>query len=475
MKITKENLETAAELLSKNPLLDVFLRSAAPCGMTLLSFVEYMADLESVNRARKTMDATLRFMDNIGDYGLPMFFEKSSVSIAGGRGGGTPKAYLLTDFGEKVLRHVHPNLTIRKLTSKDMVDIRHRFCQLETYVLAIKQGWRAEVEKVLLYGTRNVRADLAITTPDGPLYVEIEQRLDKKNSKRAQDKIEHWNQYHAETGEIPRILFLFNLSEKEKSSTINLWRDAVWNAKPPFDVRYALMSSLKERGSLAGVLAGSQELAPVQILSEKKLDTSSWELPKGIDDDSFLEELRNYILIQEEHRDKLQKIRAKRAFAHPGLEYESLNVLVSSCEFIWSIDHKLPALTEWEKKANSDGYGDPTKVMDIPENSLGMLRYYLMRLPDLHQALQAVMPKRGLAITQQRMGMNAVVLTFLRYWRIWPTNQFSFRVDIPDHGDADFMPRVKLLGSYQIQEEKKIATEWVLTMLIAFPGEFGLS
>jgi hypothetical protein len=462
MKAKKEDLEMAVKLLSEDALLGVFLRSASPCGVTTRELVVFMADLDSINSSARAMRKVLAKLSNLGDYGLPIFFEERRLSIKG-RAGSKSVTYLLTDFGSQVLHYAHPEITVRKLEHKGMVDILHRFCQLEVYILAVKQGWSAEVEKVLPYGTnRSVRADLAIATPNGPLYVEIEQRLEHRN--RATEKFEHWSQYHAETGEMPNIVFLFNLKENDKGGTLSYWRDALWEIKPPFGVKYMLMQSLREKANLDADLANAMELKPVPM-SEKKLDTSSWELPIGIKDDSFLEELRDFVSMQEMYREKLLAIKARRAFAPPELEYESLKALITSCEFIWSIDHKPPR----------EELGDPAKIMDIPENSLGMLRYYLMHLPDLHQAIRDATPKKGLAITQQRMGMNAVVLAFLRYWRIWPTNEFSFRVDIPDHGDSDFMPRVKVLGNYQIQEGKKIGIEWVLTMLIAFPEEFGLS
>lgn len=462
MKAKKEDLEMAVKLLSEDAILGVFLRSAAPCGVTTRELVVFMADLDSINSSARAMRKVLAKLSNLGDYGLPMFFEERRLSIKG-RAGSKSVTYLLTDFGSQVLHYAYPGITVRKLEHKGTVDILHRFCQLEVYILAVKQGWSAEVEKVLPYGTnRSVRADLAIATPNGLLYVEIEQRLEHRN--RATEKFEHWNQYHAETGEIPNIMFLFNLKENDKGGTLSYWRDALWEIKPPFDVRYMLMQSLREKENLDADLATAMELKPVPM-SEKKLDTSSWEMPSGINDDSFLEELRDFILMQEEHKEKLQAFKARRAFAPPELEYESLKTLANSCEFIWSIDHRLPR----------EEFGDPAKVMDVPENSIGMLRYYFMCLPDLHQTIRDATPKKGLAITQQRMGMNAVVLAFLRYWRIWPTNEFSFRVDIPDHGDADFMPRVRLNGSYKIGGDKGAAVEWVLTMLIAFPEEFGLS
>lgn len=478
-------IQKAVSLVNEKPLMGVFLRSSAACGMTTTELAAMEAKRDGVEVTDKALRNTLSKMTNLVAYGLQPFFIASSRGVEG-RSGPKVKTYLLTEFGRQVIEKLYPDLPIRYLDEPKAIKLKHRFCQLEVYTLARKQGWQAEIEKVISYGvTRSIRPDVALSTPQGRLYIEIEQTMKKDLVFRAEEKIRNWTDYHGDTGEIPWVLFLFNLREKEAPDTLAFWKDVLARTNTPLKFTYKLMSVLRSQDSLENDLSESVELSPefMESHGEEEKEVEEWLPPAAIAD--LLDDMSTRLEAQIEVKEQLAQLKASRT-PPVGMEYASLYRLLEAAKFIWDIDFTFRDSMDENKKDSI------RKTLDVPENSISMLRYYLhhplnqvlrARLKNLH----AVARRQANAITLYRMTLNTLVLEFLEYFRIAEVDGlFNVPVVMPDHSAKASRPSVQVLIAGDIAnyvpsgtagqiQEYITALSWVLQCLILYPDKLGLT
>ena len=475
-------IQKAVSLVNEKPLMRVFLRSSAACGMTTTELAAMDAKRDGVEVTDKVLRNTLSKMTNLVAYGLQPFFIASSRGVEG-RSGPKVKTYLLTEFGRQVIEKLYPDLPIRYLDEPKAIKLKHRFCQLEVYTLARKQGWQAEIEKVISYGvTRSIRPDVALSTPQGTLYIEIEQTMNKDLVFRAEEKIRNWTDYHGDTGEIPWVLFLFNLREKRAPDTLAFWKDVLARTNTPLKFTYMLMSVLRSNDSLENDLSEPVELSPEFMVAHGEEKAGEWQPPSAITD--LLGDMVTQLESQIEIKEQLAHLKALRT-PPVGMEYASLYRMLETSKFIWDIDFTFKDSMDENKKDSI------RKALDIPDNSISMLRYYLhhplnqdlrARLKNLH----AVARRQSNAITLYRMTLNTIVLEFLEYFRIAEVDGlFNVPVVMPDHSAKASRPSVQVLIAGDIAnyvpsgtagqiQEYITALSWVLQCLILYPEKLGL-
>ena len=483
MSKREEDVQKALSLLKEKPLMGVFLRSSAACGMTTTELAAMDAKRDGGEVTDKALRNTLSKMSNLVMYGLQPFFIASSRGVEG-RSGPKVKTYLLTEFGRQVLENLYPDLPIRYLDKPKAIKLKHRFCQLEVYTLARKQGWQAEIEKVITYGvTRSIRPDVALATPQDTLYIEIEQTMNRNLVFRAEEKIRNWTDYHGDTGEIPWVLFLFNLREKEAPDTLAFWKDVLARTNTPLKFTYKLMSVLRSNDSLEKDLSEPAELSPEFMAAHAEEKAGAWQPPSAIAD--LLDDMSTRLESQIEIKEQLAQFKASRT-PPVGMEYASLIRLLEAAKFIWDIDFAFKDEGLDDNKKES-----VRKVLDVPDNSISMLRYYLhhplnqdlrVRLKNLH----AVARRQANAITLYRMTLNTIVLEFLEYFRIAEVDGlFNVPVVMPDHSAKASRPSVQVLIAGDIAnyvpsgtagqiQEYITALSWVLQCLILYPDKLGL-
>lgn len=482
--LTEEKRKKIQLLLDERPLVAAFLKSSAACGMTTTELAAMDAERAGVGVTDKSLRNTLSKMTNLVTHGLQPLFITSSRNVEG-RLGTKLKTYLLTEFGKQVIEHFYPGLSVRYLHQPSEIALKHRFCQMEVYTLAQKQGWKAEIEKVIPYGvTRSVRPDVALITPEGTIYVEIEQVMKQDRVFRAEEKIRNWTDYHSATGEIPDVLFMFNLREKKAQETLSYWQDALARTNTPLEFTYMLMSALRSNEDLKTDLLRHQvELSP-EFMSHKAASTGEeWQAPSAIE--GLFDDMTSQLEAQIEIKEQLSQLKASRT-PPVGMEYASLIRLMEAAKFIWDIDFTFKDVGMDEKK--KEGI---RKALDIPDNSIAMLRYYLHhplnrelkgRLKNLH----TVARRQANAITLYRMTLNSIVLEFLEYFRITEVDGlFNVPVVIPDHSAKTSRPSVQVIVSNDLEnyvppatagqmQEYITALSWVLQCLILFPEKLGL-
>ncbi|GAB1470267.1 hypothetical protein MASR2M66_11440 [Chloroflexota bacterium] len=480
----EEELQKAVSLINEKPLIGVFLRSSAACGMITTELAALDAEKDRVDVTDKALRNTLSKMTNLVTHGLSPFFVTSSRNVEG-RSGPKLKTYLLTEFGKHVIEKLHPNMSIRYLHQPGEIAINHRFCQLEIYTLARKQGWQAEIEKVIPYGvTRSIRPDVTLNTSEGPIYIEIEQTMKKDRVFRAEEKIRNWTDYHSETGEIPEVLFMFNLREKMATETLSFWKDVLARTNTPLVFSYMLMSALRSNDNLKADLLHHQiDFVPEFISKHNEETAGDWQPPEAIVD--LLSDMAIQLEAQIEVKEQLAQFKTSRT-PPLGMEYASLIRMLEAAKYIWDID-----FTFKDGGLDNNKKESIRKALDIPDNSISMLRYYLHhplnrdlreRLKNLH----TVARRQANAITLYRMTLNTIVLEFLEYFRITEVDGlFNVPVVIPDHSAKTSRPKVQVTISNDLEkyvptgtagqiQEYITALSWVLQCLILYPDKLGL-
>jgi hypothetical protein len=482
--LTEEKRKKIQLLLDERPLMAAFLKSSTACGMTTTELAAMDAERAGVAVTDKSMRNTLSKMTNLVTHGLPPLFTTSSRNVEG-RLGTKLKIYLLTEFGKQVIEHFYPGLSVRYLHQPGEIALKHRFCQMEVYALAQKQGWTAEIEKVIPYGvTRSVRPDVVITTPEGTIYVEIEQVMKQDRVFRAEEKIRNWTDYHSATGEIPDVLFMFNLREKKAQETLSYWQDALARTNTPLEFSYMLMSALRSNEDLQTDLLRHQVKLLPEFMSHKVASGEEWRAPSAIE--GLFDDMISQLEAQIEIKEQLSQLKASRT-PPVGMEYASLIRLMESAKFIWDIDFTFKDGGMDEKK--KEGI---RKALDIPDNSIAMLRYYLhhplnRELRERMKNLHTVARRQANAITLYRMTLNAIVLEFLEYFRITEVDGlFNVPVIMPDHSAKASRPSVQVIISSDLEnyvppatagqiQEYITALSWVLQCLILYPEKLGLA
>lgn len=474
-KISDE--EKALIAVSKDKKIETALLSCAPCGITTVELTWLDFAVKSLEATERTAYNTLnRLAGSSG--GFPPLLAKSTETIAG-QPGGPKKVYRLTKFGLEILNRISPGSTVRYLDEPTDIALRHRYCQLEVYVLARKQGWDAEIEKVLPYrdarGTdRNLRCDVVLQTPDGPLFVEIEQKLNRTTLPRAQKKLEHWQEYSVATGELPHLVLFFNLDLRSRDKTLELWMEALWKVKKggeiQFPISYLLMSNLRGTESLQDDLETStMTLAARAPIKKGNVHSTSWQPHPIIA--PLLEGMENILTDQMNIKREMhdEDYLGREDLSEPGA---NVAMLMTAAKYIYdaSGDDKI-----WISK-----FKDPVRA-------LLLLRYYLTREPnlDMYAALQeAFKQAANKGVTLQKIQISAAIQNvFLSHFYIGRDNQLNVMFIIPNFEAKEGKYKVQVTfdkyndfeKSHGLSNGHLKALEWMLTSLFTYSDVLGLT
>ena len=470
----------ALKMIENDRKAALALLSCAPCGMTTveLTGISFAAEDPPQEATEKTTYNILNRLSG-SKHGIPPILERSSMSISGR--GGAKKIYRLTQFGYGILQKIAPDLSIRYLNEPTAIMLRHRFCQLEVYTLARKQGWDAEIEKVIPYGdgSRNVRCDVVLNAPGGPLYVEVEQKLVPASAPRARQKIGNWTRYMFESGETPRVILFFNLSVSETEKTIGYWREALWAVEQSeavkFEVSYLLMSNLRRMGSLQedmqAFAASLHPQAPVKEETIRAVET--WQPPAIVQ--PLIERLNRILFEQME----IKRYRQAQdlghdpdpdsdAFGYDDYAGDNVAYLMVAAKHIY------------------DASGNARGMFTPPMRSLWLMRYYLTHennrelYSSLRERLAELANKN---VTQYKIGMHQVIWdVIMRHFYIGMEGSLQIYATVPDYLANEsnygvktvFLDFEKYKKKFDLRDEHLLALEWMLESIFNYQEDLGL-
>jgi len=495
--------EKAIEALSNNHKAEIALISAAACGMTTveLTALEFALENPPLQVTKKTIDNILnRLADS--QNGFPPLFTISKEFISG-QISGVKKVYRLTEFGRETIEAIYPDITIRFMEDPTDISLRHRFCQLEVYILARKNGWDAEIERVISYedentGERhNVRCDVILHTPDRPIYVEIEQKIVEASEKRIRQKFENWQRFALSTDNKPQLLIFFNLDKKSRDKTMDMWGNALWEIRQRQSLDYSisclLMSNLRNRASLQeDIKRFSSELKPLAPVQKGKAMTApEWTPPAILQPhiqklDYELREVREYKYILKDYFFEGGEFNYFKPLEHFAW-------LLRIAKIIYDVDHVHPAREhpDFELFLEENDI-KPTREINsrtalIPFRSLLLLKYFLTHedCTELYGTVKekiSQMQSRG--VTQARILMNEVIWEgMLRHFYIGYNEVFTIRTIVPDYGGSETHYEVKILNfptpdkfhpDFGITKEHVVALQWMLESIFIYSDLLGL-
>lgn len=495
--------EKAIDLITSDRKVEIALISAVACGITTteLTGIEFAAAKPPLQVTEKLIYNTLERLTSSKN-GIPPLFTSSKQSVAGQQGG-PKKCYRLTEFGLETLEAIYPDITIRFMEDPTNISLRHRFCQLEVYILARKMGWEAEIERVISFEdentgeSHNVRCDVVLHAPSGPIFVEIEQKIIEVSETRIRQKFENWQRYVVATGDVKRLLLFFNLDKKSREKTMALWEKALWEIRQTklldYSISYLMMSNLRTRVNLEeDIRQFSSTLQPqAPVRKGRAMAAPEWSPPITLQPyiqkiDFELQEVRAY-------RNNLQDIFFRGYIFNYVRPLEHLAYLLRIAKIIYDVDHVPPAREhpEFEFFLQENNIV-PTREINsrtalIPYRSLLLLKYFLTH-EDCSELYVTIKEKIGQfsskGITQIRILMNEIIWEgLMRHFYIGYSEIFKIRTIVPDYAGSETHYEVQILSipdpdkfhpDFKITEKHQDALEWMLESIFTYPDILGL-
>lgn len=495
--------EKAIEALSNDRKAEIALISAAACGMTTveLTALDFTSETPPLQVTEKTIYNILNRLADLQN-GFPPLFTVSKEFISG-QHSGAKKVYRLTKFGREILEVMYPDITIRFMEDPTDISLRHRFCQLEVYILARKNGWKAEIERVISFEDedtgerRNVRCDVVLHASDVPIYVEIEQRIIEASENRIRQKFENWQRFALATGDKPQLLIFFNLDKKSRDKTMDMWGNTLWEIQKrqnlDYDISCLLMSNLRNRTSLQeDINQFSSELKPLAPVQKGKVMTApEWTAPSMLQPyikrlNSELYEVREYKYILHDYFFEDGEFNYLRPL-------EPIAWLLRIAKIIYDVDHVHPA----REHPNFELFLEennikPTKEINsrtalIPFRSLLLLRYFLTHedCTELYGKIREKINQfSNKGVTQIRILMNEIIWEgIMRHFYIGYSEVFTIRTIVPDYGGSETHYEVKILSfpapdkfhpDFGITKEHVVALQWMLESIFIYSDILGL-
>ena len=452
------SFERRNNLDSQSDYADV-LRSSQPYGLLSKTTARVVTTLSPM-----IVSTSLTRLEKLG-----MLQEQRTAKIE--KNGRPEKIYRVTSTGVAWLQ-ANGFDKAAALAMSDPIDLAHRYCQM---LVGVQSSAKVEIEKIIpLSDGRNIRFDVAVPLSKGMWqFIEIEQRLDRNNITRAIEKFRALGElFNAEISKklfSSEILFVFNLSAASLSRTLNVWRDALalafpWEAPLPFTPRYTT------------------------------IDTFVY--------DPEFENTSHFPLIEKRKNDKLSpaEVRSSGELFSPTTAPSTKNLLVE-LKSIPDQPVSMPsymadqlagfceiAMTIYRK---SNTPNSPTrKYSAFPQESIQTLRQFL-HLPQNAGLLQGL--KEGVAgIISKQSGLivyrDAVTKllwdVFLRYFGFGRGGPLDVYVKIPELGDKASQIQIDviitnndaiILPWTSKEETYEDAISWMLTALVMYPVDLGLS
>jgi hypothetical protein len=447
--MTNSDNETRAldALQKEGTLRERTLRTCRHCGITnqTLVLLECGKDVEL-----RLIRSTFEWLSKPNVLEFPAMLESMPMRMVS-KNGRPHQAYLLTEFGRKVLRLLEPPVMARVNKPKDGKDLYHRFAQLDILTRALQNGWQAEVEKVIPYHGGEVRCDLAISRPEGNLYIEIEQEITRSNIGRAREKFRNWQAYALSEDTIPDLLFVFNLPDTKLASTLAIWQEALGCVHDfTLDVRYILSRSLEGKSLDVALQSYSTWMDPIVKVDAD--NGAAFEAP-----DHALPDASE--LLPEFDR----RVRAYSDAIHPADRMKTFFELMV-CIHDASYEGR-----------NSDAF----KYNELPAKSLWLLLRYL-NLPEnramyaeLKQAMIWVQGKGNMGLIMLRNTICGILWdTFLEHHKLAMGGALKVTLDVPDYvnHNSTFEVKVMLDTADEMKgDEYCKALAWVMTTFLWYP------
>jgi hypothetical protein len=455
MSISDEEKRALDALKKAGTQRERTLRTCRYCGITnqTLSQLECGENVE-VRLIRTTLEWLSKLSKN-----FPAMLESMPMRLAS-RNGRPQRAYLLTEFGRKVLRLLDPPIIARLNKPKDEKDLHHRFAQLDILIRAKQNGWwQAEVEKVIPYDAGEIRCDLVVHRPEGRLYIEIEQEITRNNIERAREKFRNWQAYALSEDFVPDLLFVFNLPDAKLGHTLTVWKEALGCVSEAhdfaLDVRYILIGALDGRSFDTALQSYSVWMEPIVQIDE---GGATLEVPRQTAASDYLLPAASELVPEFDER-----VGAYSDARHPA------NRLKSFFELMLYIH-------DASYGHNSDTY----KYNELPVKSLWLLRRYL-NLPQNQVMYEEL--KQAMIWVQSRSTMGLIMLrnticgilwgTFLKRHELAMGGALRVTLDVPDYVNHNSTFEVKVMFWDTAEEMKRDeyckALAWVMTAFLWYP------
>jgi len=373
-----------------------------------------------------------------------------------GRKGRPQQAYLLTSFGRQVLFRLDPSLKVRGINPKDGKDLTHRFAQLDVFTRALRNGWQAEVEKVIPYKGGEVRCDVVIHRPDdSDLYIEIEQELTRNNAARAREKFRNWQAYALARDFVPDMIFVFNLPDSNLASTLVIWQEALDTIRATgdfsLDVRYILIGVLEGQPFEQALSSFGLWMEPIE--PDEIHDAASDTLSQSAASEVWLPDASELLPEFERLVDRYANTEDTRDFFD---------------------------LMHFIHQASYGRDSDTFKKSKLPEKSLWLLRRYL-NLPENQGMYEKL--KLALIWVQSRGSMGLIMLRnticgilwniFLKHHKLAMGGNLQVTLETPDYLNFNSSFEVKVRFSDTVEDTKRneycIALAWVMTSFFWYP------
>jgi len=452
--VISENETRAIEALKKEGTLrEQALRTCRYCGITnqTLTMLECGQDSEA-RLIRSTFEWFCKPSTS-----FPALLEGMPMRLAS-RNGRPQQAYLLTEFGRKVLRLLEPPIIARVNKPKNEIDLLHRFAQLEVLVRAMQNGWwQVELEKVIPYDKGEVRCDVRVIRPEGMLYIEIEQELTRGNIERAREKFRNWQAFALSKDLVPDLLFVFNLHESKLGPTLAVWQEALGSVSEAhdfaLDVRYILIGALEGRSFNTALRSYSLWMEPiVQITAGNgaALEVSGQTAAP----DHLLPEASELLA---EFERRVQTYSDARHSANRVKAFFELMLYIYNASY----------------GKNSDIFNNSL----MPEKSLWLLRRYL-NLPqnramyeELKKAMVWLKSKSNMGLIMLRDTLCSILWdTFLKHHKLAIGGNLRVTLEVPDYVNQNSTFEVKVMfweaTDEMKHEEYCKALAWVMTTFL---------
>ena len=282
----KQTEKTILALQKKKHALEL-LRSTERNGMTTLGYawLQIGKPQLSLQAVRKTADWLVSPPQNLV---MPALLERHQPKLFGFNGR-PENIYLRTELGTAVLNEFFHGETLSTPQIRDPWDLTHRYIILKVAELAKKEDLGIQVEQILKNSAQQVRADLYVEINTVKIVLEVEQKLLRRNIKRAYDKFTNWAAYirEAGSGEYWRIYLVLNVRKREQPTLMRYWREALTEAKNdfgelPYDVYVITVNELLENPSFTDALLDAELLEDLDLEEEQPAiflgeEAEAWE------------------------------------------------------------------------------------------------------------------------------------------------------------------------------------------------------
>jgi hypothetical protein len=453
MSISEIEKHALEALGKKGTIREQTLRTCRHCGITnqTLAQLECGEDVEL-----RVIRTTLNWLSK-PTKDFPALLEAMPMRLAS-RNGRPQQAYLLTEFGRKVLLLLVPPIIARVNKPKDEKDLNHRFAQLNILTNAFQNKWmHSTVEKVIPYQSGEVRCDVVIPRVNGILYVEIEQEITRNNIERAREKFRNWQAYALSKDIVPDLLFVFNLAESKLGPTLAVWQEALGCVSEAhdfaLDVRYILIGALEGRSFDTALQSCSLWMEPIVQISAGS--GAALEASGQITAPDHLLPEANELLPEFERR--VQTYSDARHSANRVKAFFELMLYIYNASY----------------GKNSDIFNNSL----LPEKSLWLLRRYL-NLPQNRAMYEEL--KKAMVWLKSRSNMGLIMMrdtlcsilwdTFLKHHKLAIGGNLRVSLEVPDYVNNNSTFEVKVVfwntNDEMKHEEYCKALAWVMTTFL---------